>query len=105
MSEYGSNLSQERMREHLSLTSSRYRDICHDMEALGEYVQDSLDLDRLLGTEENEFGEIEATFSYFGLQLKNVSFALNSVASALKRRSDSLKKSSIFEMEKSMHLG
>jgi len=63
-----------------------------------------LDLDRLFRTGDFEQQETE-TFSYFGLQLKNVSFALKSVAATLEGRAESLKKSTPFEMEKSMHIG
>ena len=104
MSENGSDPSLERMRDHLMLTTSRYRDLCFDMAALDEDVHDALDLDRLFRTGEYDEQEI-VTFSYFGLQLKNVSFALKSVAASLEQRAESLKKSSKFQMEKSMHTG
>ena len=68
-------------------------------------MHDALDLDRLLGTEENDWQEIEPTFSYFGLQLKNVSFALTSFAKTLECRADSLKGASPFELERSIHTG
>ena len=53
-----------------------------------------LDLDRLFRTGDFEQQETE-TFSYFGLQLKASYFG----------RAESLKKSTPFEMEKSMHIG
>ena len=96
--------SLERMRDHLGLITTRYEHVCQDMADLGEDVDDSLDLDRLFRTGDFEQQETE-TFSYFGLQLKNVSFALKSVAATLERRAESLKKSTPFEMEKSMHIG
>ena len=99
MSENGSDPSLERMRDHLRLITTRYRDICFDMAALDEDVHDALDLDRLF--EETD----SVTFSYFGLQLKNVSFALKSLAATLESRAQSLKNSSPFQMEKSMHTG
>ena len=104
MSGNASDPSLERMRDHLMLTTSRYRDLCFDMADLDEDVHDALDLDRLFGTEEYD-QEPEPSFAYFGLQLKNVSFALKSVAASLQNRAESLKKSSAFEMEKSMHTG
>ena len=104
MSENGSDPSLERMRDHLMLITSRYRDLCFDMADLDEDVHDALDLDRLFRT--GEYEEQETTsFSYFGLQLKNVSFALKSVAASLQNRAESLKESSTFQMEKSMHTG
>ena len=98
MNENGSNRSQQRMREHLQLLTSQYRDVCCDMSKLWEDVNDGLDLDRL-------FEETDTTFSYFGLQLKNVSYALQSVSRALEERAEKLKNSSPFELEKSMHTG
>ena len=104
MSENETNRSLERMRDHVELITSRYEEVCQDMADLGEDVHDSLDLDRLFRTGDFEQQETE-TFSYFGLQLKNVSFALKSVAATLEGRAESLKKSTPFEMEKSMHIG
>ena len=104
MSENDSDPSLEQMRDHLRLITSRYRDLCFDMAAVDEDVHDALDLDRLFRN--GEYEELETTsFSYFGLQLKNVSFALKSVAASLELRAESLKKSSAFQMEKSMHTG
>ena len=108
MSENGLDPSLERMRDHLMLITSRYEDLCYDMADLDEDVHDALDLDRLFRTGDSpgEYEEQEiVTFSYFGLQLKNVSFALKSVAASLEQRAESLKKSSTFQMEKSMHTG
>ena len=99
MSDHGSDPAVERMRDHLGLITTRYRDICFDMAALEEDVHDALDLDRLFTD------STETTFSYFGLQLKNVSFALKSLAATLERRAESLKNSSPFQMEKSMNTG
>jgi len=105
MSENDTDPSVERMRDHLGLITTRYRDICFDMAALEEDVHDALDLDRLFRTDDFEGTETETTFSYFGLQLKNVSFALNSLAATLERRAESLKNSSPFQIEESMHTG
>ena len=99
MNENGSNRSQQRMREHLELLTSRYRDVCCDMSKLCEDVNDGLDVDRLF--EEPD----KTTFSYFGLQLKNVSYALQSLSRTLEERAEKFKNSSPFELEKSMHTG
>ena len=105
MSENATDRSLERMRDHLDLITSRYQDICKDMADLEEDVNDSVDLDRLFRNGDFDQQETEVTFSYFGLQLKNVSLALKSVAATLEHRTESLKKSTSFEMEKSMHTG
>ena len=105
MSENATDRSLERMRDHLDLITSRYENICYDMADLGEDVNDSLDLDRLFRNGDFDQQETEVTFSHFGLQLKNVSFALKSVAATLERRAESLKKSTPFDIEKSMHTG
>ena len=105
MSENDSVRSMELMRDHLKSITSRYQDICIDMSDLEEDVNGAVDLDRLLRIGDFDEQEIDPTFSYFGLQLKNVSFALKSVAATLKNRAESLKKSSLFPLEKSMHTG
>ena len=105
MSENATDRSLERMRDHLDLITSQYENLCYDMADLEEDVNDSLDLDRLFRNGDFDQQETEVTFSHFGLQLKNVSFALKSVAATLERRAESLKKSTSFDIEKSMHTG
>ena len=93
--------SMVRMRDHLTTLTGRYVEICQGTQS----VEEDYELDELMRTGEYEGVPIPPNYEYFGLQLKNIGYAMKSVAQQMQFHAESLKNATPFEMEPSMHTG
>ena len=94
-----------RMREHLATITGRYVEICQGTFETCDDVVEDLELDELMRTGEYERVPITPNFGYFGLQCKNLGYAMKSVSQQMHYQAEALKNATPFEMEPSMHTG
>ena len=97
--------SMARMRDHLSTLTGRYVEICQGTAETCDSVEEDYELDELMRTGEYEGVPIQPNYGYFGLQCKNIGFAMKSVAQQMQFHAESLMNATPFEMEPSMHTG
>ena len=97
--------SMVRMRDHLETITRRYVIICQGTFETCDGVEEDLELDRLMRTGEYEGVPITPNFGYFGLQCKNLGYAMKSVSQQMHLNAKVLKNAKPFEMEPSMHIG
>ena len=94
-----------RMRDHLGTITGRYVEICQETAETCCGVEEDLELDELMRTGEYEGVPITPNFGYFGLQCKNLAYAMKSVSQQMHYQAEDLKNATPFEMEPSMHTG
>ena len=94
-----------RMGEHLSKLTGLYVEVCRGSGETGDFVEEDLELDQLMRMGEYEDVPITPNYEYFGLQLKNIGFAMKTVAQRLENQAEAYKKATPFEMEPSLHTG
>ena len=94
-----------RMRDHLATITERYEEICQGTFETCDGVVEDLELDELMRTGEYEGVPITPNFGYFGLQCKNLGYAMKSVSQQMHYQAEDLKNATPFEMEPSMHTG
>ena len=94
-----------RMRDHLGTITRRYVEICQWAAETCDSVDEDLELDQLMRTGEYEGVPITPNFGYFGLQCKNLGYAMKSVSQQMHYHAEALQNATSFEMEPSMHTG
>ena len=94
-----------RMRDHLATITGRYVEICQETFETCDGVEEDFELDRLMREGEYEGVPITPNFGYFGIQCKNLGYAMKSVSQQMHYQAEDLKNATPFEMEPSMHTG
>ena len=97
--------SMVRMRDHLATITGRYVEICQGTAETCDSVEEDLELDELMRTGDYEGVPLTPNFGYFGLQCKNLGYAMKSVSQQMHYHAEALKNATPFEMEPSMHTG
>ena len=97
--------SMVRMRDHLATITGRYVEICQGTAETCDSVEEDLQLDELMRTGDYEGVPLTPNFGYFGLQCKNLGYAMKSVSQQMHYHAEELKNATPFEMEPSMHTG